>query len=229
VRGQVSFRDLPSSALRRRLLLESWPVPDLNAPILDRYEPLRSKAGQVPGHNFSDCPQARSKLLMGDGEIEGVGSRFFRSVQQQTRQPLRDTAEGHRLDQAHKVPQPASDNSQNFQSNVGVLAADLLEVALVDEQGHYRLHCAHRRWVWAAIEQGQLSYRSGRGLDGKHDLAPAWRCPKDLHAALNDEKDPGTFLSFPEKYFIGRKPLLDCPLGKSLKFVLGEGGEESDF
>ena len=107
------------------------------------------------------------------------------------------------------MPQAPPYDRQNLQSNLGVLTADLLEVALVDEERDHRFHHPHRGRVWPSIEQGQFGYCCRCRLNGKHDLASTGRCPKDLHAALNDEEYPGAFLSFPEKHFIRRKTLLD--------------------
>jgi len=162
-------------------------------------------------------------------EIEGLGVRSFRSLQQQTRQPLCDTSEGHRFDQTDEMPQPPPHDGQELQRYFGILAADLLEVALIDEQRDHRFHYPHRGRVGPSIEQGQFGHRRRRRLNGKHDLASTGRRPKDLHAPLNDEEYPGALFSFPEKHLIRRETLFHRPLGKALKLAFAKGGEQSDF
>ena len=216
-------------ALSLRFLLESRPIHDLDVPVLDLNKPLCAEAGQIPRDYFSDRSEARRDLLVGHREIEGLGTGSFRSVQQQTRQALRHASESHRFDQTDEMPEPPAHDSQNFQSNLGVLTANLLEVALVDEERDHRFHHPHRGRVWPSIEQGKFGYRCRRRLNGKHDLSPTWRCPEDLHAALNDEEYPSALLSFPEEHFIRGETLLDCPLGKPLKFAFTKGGEQSNF
>jgi len=198
-------------------------------PILHLNEPLCAEARQIPRDYFPHRSEARRDLLVGHREVEGFGTHAFRSVQQQARQALCDTSESHRFDQTDEMPQPPPHDGQNFQSNLWVLTADLLEVALVDEKRDHRFHHPHRSRVWPSIEQGQFGHRRRRRLNGKHDLASAGRCPKDLHAALNDEEYPGALLAFPEKHFIRGETFLDCPLGKPLKFTFTKCGEQGDF
>ena len=91
------------SALSLRFLLESRPIHDLNVPILDLNQPLCAEAGQIPRDHFPNRSEARRDLLVGHREIEGLGTRSFRSVQQQARQALRDTSESHRFDQTDEM------------------------------------------------------------------------------------------------------------------------------
>jgi two-component system, NarL family, response regulator NreC len=192
-------------------------------------EAFGAEAGQIAGHDFADGAEARGQLLVSEGQVELIGTHLLGRIQQQARETLRDTAEGHRLDDPDQVAEAAADDGEDLQGDVGKLAADCVKVALIDEEGEDRLHGAHGRGVRSAIEERQLGDSGRSGFQGEHHFAAARRRLEDLDAAFDDEEDTGARLALPEQHFLGGETALDGSLGDGLNFGLGQGGEERDL
>jgi hypothetical protein len=127
------------------------------------------------------------------------------------------------------MPQTTPDNGQDLERDFRVLAAELLKVGFVDEQGYYGLQHTDGCRVRPTVEQRQLRDCGGRTFHGKHHFASAGRCPKNLDTPLEDQEYPGARLAFPKEHFFGRKSPFHRSSGQLLKLAFAEGREQGDF
>ncbi len=190
---------------------------------------LGAEARQVSRDHLAHRSEARGQFLVRDGQIEFVGAGLLGSIEQQASQALGHAAERHRFDYPDQVTEAVADHGQNLQCDIGVLTADLLEVALVDEQRDDRFYSPHGRGIGASIEQRELGNRGRSGLQSQHHLPSAGRRLEDLDASFDDQEDAGARLAFPEEHLVGSEAALHRPLPEGLYFGLGQAGEQGDL
>lgn len=89
--------------------------------------------------HLADRSKTRRKFLVGGRQVEVLRASFLRCVQKHFGQALGNAPKGHGFDQSHQLSEPSPDYGQDFQSDIRILAAELLKVALVDKEGYHRL------------------------------------------------------------------------------------------
>lgn len=189
--------------------LQTGAVEKVDFALLNFEEPFSLESAQVSGDHLADGSEPERKFLMGDREGKGLCSGNLAEFEQSLRKTLANASKSDAFDEADQHPEPSSHYGEHFERDLRVFETESPEVLLTDEVRSDIVDGRDRSRVSSAIKHWHFSDAGWRRVYAEHDFAAGAGRLHDFHAALSEDKDARTRLTFMEQGFARSEAFLD--------------------